>query len=80
MIIAGDARGAARLTDAQVQDWVDDHLASGGAIGDLVRPVWRAFFISGALGYSKDVEAEEGVGEEGKDQTPAPPAAIQAAE
>jgi hypothetical protein len=67
-ILAGISHEAKRVTEDQVLDWVDAHIATGASMGDLVGPVWRAAFMSGVLGQSIDMDepSKEGDGAGGK--------------
>lgn len=71
LLLENDPR-ARTIDEERVQSWVDEHLSKGSSMGPLVEPVYKAFFLSGALGYSHDVDAaaetvkDEEPGDEGK--------------
>jgi hypothetical protein len=53
----GDPKGRV-ITEDKVLDWIDDHHRTGEAMGVIVEPVYKAFFLSGVLGHSYDLDAE----------------------
>ena len=57
----GLAHDIPRLTEDQVLNWIEAHLAEGGNIWDLVWPAAKAAYYSGiVLGRSLDLEDDEG--------------------
>lgn len=65
----GVSRPGAEVTESQVYDWVDQHIASGKTFWEFYGPVTKAVLVSGVLGYTEDLDAEPS--ETGKGPEPA---------
>lgn len=74
VIASGIAGGGTPVAVERVAAWIDDHIARGGDLMEIVTPVTKAAFYAGIVtGRSQDLDAqaeqEEGRGK-GKARTP----------
>jgi hypothetical protein len=78
----GLAHDLPRLGERQLLDWIEEHLAGGGNIWDLVWPAAKAAYYSGIL-LGRSVDLDERIrakAAEGKAEAASSPTTVPAAE